>query len=160
MDDQNNPIACEEYAARLEDLLESGEAQPAAELAAHLGRCAACREAFEVARLSQALLRGGLEPAPQPGGAFATRVIARIREEEGSGQQFWRPLERLASRLALAAAMALLVLTVYLFEFAPPRNRGPVVTQAEATEGFPQPAEQPTSKDEILLTLAESNHGR
>jgi len=157
--------ACKKYEAKLEDFL-NGVQDPAAaeELEAHLPRCAGCREALEAARLSRNLLHAGIEPAPEPGGAFATRVIAAIRAEEGkrlAASEFWRPLEVLASRLALTAAAALLVLAVYSFEFArPPHPQPSASNQSQVSEGFPEPAPQPTDKDEILLSLAESSHGR
>ncbi len=159
------PNSCRECEAQWEDLL-NGAAEPAAaeRLAAHLESCAGCREAFEAARLAGTLLRAGLEPTPEPGGAFATRVVAAIRAEEGKRRaagEFWRPLEALASRLALTAATALLMLAVYLFEFAPPRYREPVASdQTQVSEVFSEPAPSPADKDEVLLTLAENGHGR
>lgn len=154
--------ACNQYEARLEDFLSGVKAAAAdEELAAHVERCAGCRESLAAARLARDLLRAGLEPAPEPSGAFATRVIASIRAEQGRRQQFWQPLEVLASRLALTAAAVLLVLTVYLFEFTPPRDRQPMSSnQSQVGEGFLEPARQPTDKDEILLTLAENGHER
>ncbi len=157
--------ACKDYEARLEDVA-NGAVDPAggAELGAHLERCAACREALRAAREGRELLRAGLEPAPEPSSAFAAGVLAGIRVEEArrlAGGEFWRPLEVLASRLALTAAAALVVLTVFLFEFAPAPNREWVSSnQSQVSEGFPEPASQPTDKDEILLTLAENGHGR
>ena len=155
---------CREYEAHWEDVL-NGSAEPAVaeKLAAHRESCAGCREAFETARLATSLLRAGLEPTPEPGGAFATSVIAAIRAEEGkriAAGEFWRPLEALASRLALTAATALLALAVYLFEFAPPRYQEPVASdQTQIGEAFPEPTPSPANKDEVLLTLAEDGHG-
>lgn len=153
--------ACTEYEARLEEYLE-GMANPAAaeDLRDHLERCPACREALAVARLARELLCGGCEPAPRSDPAFAARVLASIRSEELGRQQFWRPLEVLASRLAVTAAAALLVLGVYLFEFAPAQNRGQGSSQAEISEGLLEPVRQPASQDEVLLTLAGSSYGR
>ncbi len=118
---------------------------------------------MEAARLSRELLCEGLEAAAAPEGAFATRVLAGIRAEESrrlAAGEFWRPIERLASRLALTAAAVLLVLSVYLYESAPQRNRVQLSTQTEATEGFPEPAAEPASQDEVLLSLSENVHGR
>ena len=50
--------------------------------------------------------------------------MARIRQEEARAKSpaaFWAPLEFLASRLSLTAAVLLLALSVYLVEFAPHR---------------------------------------
>ncbi len=157
--------ACKEYEAKLEDFLNGGQDPAAAEgLEAHLQRCAGCREALEAARLSRNLLRAVREPAPEPRGTFVTRVLAAIRAEEGrrlAASEFRRPLEALASRLALTAAAALLVLAVYSFEFVRPPHPQPIASnQSQVSEGFPEPAPQPTDKDEILLSLAENGHGR
>ena len=157
--------ACKDYEARLEDVAD-GAVDPAAdpELGTHLERCAACREALQAAREGGDLLRAGLEPALEPSSAFAARVLAGIHAEKArrlAGGEFWRPLEVLASRLALTAAAALLVLTVFLYEFAPAPNRQRASSNLnQVSEGFPEPASQPTDKDEILLTLAENGHGR
>ncbi len=150
--------SCKAYEAKLEDLL-NGVASSATsdELNAHLQDCPACREAFEAATFGRELLREALRPVPEPHSAFATRVIGAIRAEESRRQQFWRPLEALASRLALTAAAALLLLGAYVYEVAPSAKRGSVATQAEVTDGFPQPAKQPATDDEVLLTLAGSN---
>ena len=51
------------------------------------------------------------------------RVMASIREEisrRAAPNVIWRPLELLASRFALAAAAVLLMLSIYMAEFAPP----------------------------------------
>lgn len=109
------------------------------------------------------LLRGALEPAGEPSGAFVSRVAARIRQEESRRlvlADFWRPLELLASRLAVGAAIILMALTVYLFEYGPAPRRAPAVTQTEITEGLPEPPAQPANKDEVLLSLAERTHGQ
>ncbi len=166
---EHGRTACKEYEARLEDYLDSstgseqGLSRDPAEvekLAAHLERCAGCREAFEAARLGRELLRAGLERTREPSGAFAARVVAGIRTEEARRGQFWRPLELLASRLALTAAVTLLLLAVYLFEFTPPRHRDQIASQSEISEGFSEPAAQPANKDEVLLTLAGNHNGR
>ncbi len=159
MDSERKQSACREYEARLESYLAGAEDSASArEITAHLERCAACREALEDARLARELLREGLEPAAEPSGAFATRVLASIRAEQFRRQQFWRPLGVLASRLALVAAMLLLVLAGYVFQFNPVHNR-PQAAQTEVSAGLPEPASQPATQDEILLTLAGSSNG-
>ena len=151
--------ACGVYEARLESYLD-GDPAAARDVTAHLERCVACREALEDARLARELLREGRESAAEPSSAFATRVLATIRAELTRRQQFWRPLEALASRLALIAAMALLVLAGYVFEFRPAPNVARVPSQTEVSEGWPEPASQPASQDEVLMTLAGSSNGR
>ena len=160
-DNERNRNACAAYEVRLESHLDGTENPAAArEVMAHLEHCAACREALEDARLARELLREGREPTAEPSGAFATRVLATIRVELDTRQQFWRPLEALASRLALVAAMALLVLAGYVFEFHPARNVARVSSQTEVSEGLPEPANQPASQDEVLMTLSGSSNGR
>ena len=154
-------IACEKYEARLAILLEDAEGLAAeAELTAHLERCPACREALEASRMGRELLQSRLEPAGEPDGAFAIRVMAAIRAEESRRQEFWRPLEFLASRLALSAAVALLVLAVYVYEAAPNRDLAQNLAQAEVSEGFPELGGQAPSQDEILGPLVENGNGR
>ncbi len=167
-DDDRGYAACRHYEAMWEDYLDVSSASGGAlahndalarELEEHLNRCGACREAFDAARLSRELLRKAFEPAPEPAGAFATRVLAGIRERESVGQQLWRPLEVLASRLALTSATLLLLLVGYLYLLAP-QDRGLTQSKNQVTDGFPQPVNEPSSQDEILLSLAEREHGR
>lgn len=159
-DTRRDRTACTGYELRLENYLDGVEDPAAtAELTAHLERCSGCREALEAARLACQLLREGLGPAKDPGAAFTTRVMASIRADESRRQQFWRPLEVLASRLALSAAAALLVLTVYLYEFGPASNRVQISSQSQVSEGLPEPAGQPADQDEVLLSLAGNGYG-
>ncbi len=159
-DTRSDRTVCIGYELRLENYLDGAEDPAAtAELAAHLESCTRCREALVAARLGRELLREGLGPAKDPGAAFTTRVMAGIRADEGRRQQFWRPLEVLASRLALTAAAALLVLTVYLYEFGPASNRVQISSQSQFSEGLPEPAAQPDSQDEVLLSLAGNSNG-
>jgi len=149
--------ACARYEALLEDYLQGALGGTAAEEAeAHLERCVACREALEAARLGSELVRESRAPAAEPGGAFATRVLARIREAEGQQAQFWRPLEVLASRVAVTAAVLLLVLGAYLVEFRP--ARAPQSVQTAISENFPELGGQPP-QDEILPALAGNGNG-
>ena len=156
--------ACKQYEARWENYLEgTADSNSVEELTAHLERCAGCREALEAARLGRELLSQNLSPAPEPGVAFAARVVASIRAQQNwrlAAGDFWRPLEVLAARLVWTATVALLVLAAYLVGVAPRQNRGQVSSHTEVSEGFPEPAQQPADKDEVLLTLAEDGYGR
>src|ERR1700686_2801950 len=70
----------------------------------------------------------------------------------------WRPLDILASRFALAAAVLLLAVSVYLAEFAPPFHMPAISSETSQTEvgaGMPEPPAQPSSQDEVLTSLAE-----
>lgn len=148
--------ACARYEALLEDYLQGALGGAATEeVEAHLERCVACREALEAARLGGQLVRESIAPAAEPGGAFATRVLARIREAEGQQVQFWRPLEVPASRVAVTATVLLLVLSAYLFEFRPRTTQS---AQTAISENFPELGGQPP-QDEILPALAGNGNG-
>ena len=136
------------------------------ELDAHLSGCANCSAALEDSRLAGNMLRNAWEPAGEPRGAFLAGVIAKIREEQiraESPAAFWSPLEFLASRLSLTAAVLLLALSAYLVEFAPRRIPIPPSssprTELNAAD-FPQPPGDPESIEEVLQSLAERNYGR
>jgi hypothetical protein len=152
---------CGNWEARLEDFLEGGSDF---EVHQHLNQCAACRAALEDSRLAGDLLREALEPASEPSGAFLNGVMAKIREEKArleSPAAFWRPLELLASRLALTAALVLFALSAYLVELAPGRNAVQVPNQTEISASeLPQPPQDPVSNEEVLQSLAERSNGR
>lgn len=157
----NHSISCREFEPRFEDYL-GGAPDP--ELQAHLAECERCAMALEDARFASSLLREALEPASEPTQAFLANVMARIREGEApvkSSGSFWAPLEFLASRVSLTAAVVLLALSVYLIEFAPHRNLtlGSIRTELSAGD-FPQPPSDPVSNEEVLQSLAERSNGR
>lgn len=157
---------CSEYAARLESALESRNSGARAalepELSAHLNECEDCRAAFENAELARTLLNWGMSPA-EPRFGFSTRVLAEIRAEqaqrESSGSIFWRPVERLAGRFAMAAAAIVLVLSVFAYEREQPSTRS--ASSTEITELVQQPdTSQPQTPDEVLVSLSERPNGR
>ena len=90
--------------------------------------------------------------------------MAKIREEKlrvESTAAFWNPLEFLASRLSLTAAVLLLALSAYLVEFAPHRAPVTLLNRTELSAGdFPQPPGDPDSNEEVLQSLAERHYGR
>lgn len=143
----------------MEDYL-SGIADP--KLAAHLSSCERCRAALENARLAGALVREAWEPAAEAGRGFLTGVMARIGEElerRASPAAFWNPLEFLATRLSLTAAVLLLALSVYWAGFTSGRNLAPAA-QSESIAAWVDstaPPTEPVGKEEVLLSLAENN---
>ena len=156
-----SPIRCRKFEARFEDYLGGA---PDVELEDHLAQCGDCQQAVEDSRLAGHLLREAWEPASEPSRAFLANVMARIRQEEvraKSPAAFWAPLEFLASRVSLTAAVLLLALSVYLVEFTPHRNVqiGSIRTELSAGD-FPQPPADPVSNEEVLQSLAERNNGR
>jgi hypothetical protein len=155
---------CRKFEARMEDHL--GAAPEAvesdAELAAHLRQCRRCRESFAAAQLAGRLFFEEQGPAVQPSEAFVTRVMASIRQEEArlsAPAAVWRPLEALASRFALVAAMALLALSVFLGEFAPALRQPDFNVATEVVGDWPEPPAQPATQDEVLMSLAEAENG-
>ncbi len=83
---------------------------------------------LEAISVSQSLLRAGLEPTAAPGPFFAKRVMAVIRAEEdrlaAQGSTFWSPLQHLAARIAMAAAVLVMGLTIYAYTFSNSSDTG------------------------------------
>jgi len=154
-------MGCRKYEARLEDYLNGA---PDAKLESHLASCARCRAALQDARLAGTWLREAWEPFGEPRGAFAAGVAARIRAAEAeaaSPTAFWRPIELLASRIALTAATVLLALSAYLYKYAPLKSDAPPATSSDAAATyFPQPPAQPTGIEELAATLNARSNGR
>jgi anti-sigma factor RsiW len=166
MDAESDSKACAEYAALLEDYV-AGElvGHSAHDIENHLQACSACREAVELARLGAQLLRTGPQSVGEPGPAFAGQVMARIRaeEEQGSAREdrFWRPLEALAWRMTLSAALALTLLVAYGLKARPEPPAFTTTSQLQTGSLF-ESVQQPSTGDDVLLSLAESqnNHGK
>jgi hypothetical protein len=161
MDCRSCRARMEEY---LSDYLMGGleHIDPESDLAAHLRDCTACREAFDEASLASTIVRRACEPAAEVSGAFVTRVMAGIREEDArrmAAGAIWRPIELLASRFALAASVLLLAASVYLVEFAPPFEVPATTSQTEVVGLMPEPPAQPSNQDEVLMTLVEMENG-
>lgn len=157
----NLPMRCRKFESRFEDYL-GGALDP--ELDAHLAECQDCRAALQDSRMAGDLLRGAWEPASEPSRAFLAKVMAAIHQEEArvtSPAAFWAPLEFLASRLSLTAAMLLLALSAYMVGFAPRRGTPAPATRTElSASDFPQPPGDPVSNEEVLQSLAEMNYER
>ena len=158
-----NERGCRKYQVRMEDHLGSApEAMESdVELAAHLRECGRCRESFASAQLSSRLFSAE-EPEVQPSEAFVTRVMASIREEQGrllAPVAVWHPLEALASRFAVVAAVVLLALSVFLGEFAPALRQPDFAATTEITGDWPEPPAQPATQDEVLMSLVELDNG-
>jgi predicted anti-sigma-YlaC factor YlaD len=162
---KSKELNCESYRARMEDRLGDGAGFAGAdpELDAHLRQCAECRDAFAAGAFAGELVRSACETTTPPvTGAFVTRVMAAIREEQNRltvPGAIWRPIELLASRFALAAAVVLLGLSVYLVEFAPPFDMPPTSSPAEIGASLLEPPAQPANPDEVLTSLLETENG-
>jgi hypothetical protein len=154
-------MRCRKFEARLEDYLDGASD---AELDEHLTQCAGCQEALERSRFAGDLIRQAWEPTSEARPAFLSGVMAKIQEEKMRAEStaaFWSPLEFLASRLSLTAALLLLVLSAYLVGFAPGRTPQPIRVRTElSASDFPQPPGDPVSNEEVLQSLAERSNGR
>lgn len=119
-------MRCRKVEVRLADYFE-GSAD--SEVDEHLAHCADCRAALDNSRLAGDLLRQAWVPIRESRQGFRPRVWAKIREEESraaSKTAFWSPIEFLASRLALTAAILLVAASAYLVEIAPRRTPRPL----------------------------------
>ena len=159
-----NERGCRKYQVRMEDRLSAAPEAVGSdlELTAHLRGCAQCRESFAAAQLSGRLFSAAEEPEVRPSEAFVARVMASIREEQArlpAPAAVWRPLEALASRFALVAAVALLALSVFLGEFAPALRQPDMGSATEVAADWPEPPAQPATQDEVLMSLAEAENG-
>ncbi len=89
--------------------------------------------------------------------------MATIRSEEAVASQgsiFWRPLEHLAAKLRWWRRLCVMLLSFYVYGFMP-RDGSGAVAQDQNYTLVPQPEnQQPATKDDVLLYLVESGHGR
>lgn len=165
MEGEYRNSACSEYEALLEDSV-SGEigGADAVRLSDHLKDCAGCREALDNAAVSSRILRLA-EATADPGPGFARGVMARIRVDKDvrAERGFWQPLISMAWRFAATATLALAVLVAY---DTTSHTQPPVAMTASAEAGrlpdifSPDPARVPTSRDEVLMMVAENEHGK
>lgn len=155
--------ACPQYEAALEDRLEGNLGGPdAAILSEHLKTCPGCRTAIEEAAVSAQLLEIA-DPSPDPGSGFSRMVMARIRGEllAGEGVSFWRPVVSLAWRFAATASFALVLLVSFeLGRHSQWRPDPSIVAQNRMPELVPDQPSLPSNRDEVLLMMAETSHGK
>jgi anti-sigma factor RsiW len=165
MEAEYNKPACLEFEALLEDHLTGDLSNAdAAKLADHLENCVACTSALEYVAPSVELLRT-LSPAADPGPGFSRVMMARVRQELSKVNQqksVWQPFVSLAWRFAATATLALAVLVT--FDAVRHNQLGQSeVAFARATQSkelFPDPGRVPTNSDEVLMMVADTNHGQ
>src|ERR1700685_2042759 len=165
MEARFNQAACSEFEALLEDHL-TGELSgaDAKKLAEHLESCAACSTALEHAAPSVELLRS-VPPSPDPGPGFSRVVMARIRAEmsrRGEQKSIWQPFISLAWRFAATATLALAVLVTFdaVRHNQTDQSNLAFARATQPKELFPDPGRVPTSRDEVLMMVADTNHGQ
>jgi hypothetical protein len=88
------------------------------EVQAHARECVSCREAYEAARLSAAVLQSRAQTKIEPSPFFQTRVMAAWREQQAVESvpamlRLWRSARALVSSMAVTTA-ALAALTFIL----------------------------------------------
>jgi predicted anti-sigma-YlaC factor YlaD len=163
MDGQIQNFACSNYELLLEDFV-NGELSGAGakSLAEHLKDCGACRAAFQNASECSRLLHLA-DHTPDPGPGFARTVMARIRTEASPVQEksLWQPFVFLGWRFAATAALGLVALMTYdISGHIKQSNRQSGDLQIEARDLFStDSANPPRTQDDVLMLVAESNHG-
>jgi predicted anti-sigma-YlaC factor YlaD len=163
MNTEYRTTACSQYEAVLEDHLDGDlGGHEATELAEHLKTCFGCCTALEEAVLSARLLRVA-EPAADPGPGFSHMVMAHIRAELhlNEGKSIWQPFVSLAWRFAATAAVALVILVSFDIGRHSQLQRDPsLLATNRLAELVPDQSSVPTSSDDVLLLMAEPNHGK
>ncbi|MFZ0521047.1 MAG: zf-HC2 domain-containing protein [Candidatus Acidiferrales bacterium] len=163
MNEDYRSVACQEYEAVLEDHVNGDLGGPeAAALSEHLKTCSGCRAALDEAVLSARLLRVA-EPAADPGPGFSHLVMARIRAElhPNEAKSVWQSFVSLSWRFAAMAAFALVLLVTFDFSRHNQFQADPSLMAANTLpELVPDHRSVPASADDVLLMMAETNHGK
>jgi anti-sigma factor RsiW len=163
MFDDFKTSACPDFEALLEDHL-SGElgGPEAAKLSGHLKSCAGCRAALDLAAPT-ARFFSAAEPTLDPGPGFARQVMALIRVEQACAAEksIWRPFISVAWRFAAGAALAVVALVSYDAAFTSHRNSElAALNVTPSRDLISDGGAPPSTRDEILLMMAETNHGK
>jgi hypothetical protein len=158
-----NYAACTQYEAMLEDHLQGVlRGAEAAMLAQHLQSCLGCRAALQDASASARLLAFA-EPSPDPGAGFSRIVMARIRQElqTSEGKSIWRPVVSVAWRFAASAAFALLMLVSFdLGRHSQLQSDQSIIAENRMPEIVPERPSLPANRDDVLLMMADTSHGK
>jgi predicted anti-sigma-YlaC factor YlaD len=160
---ENDYVACPRYEAALEDQLQGMLRGPeAVTLTEHLLTCAGCRAALEDAAVSARLLAIA-EPAADPGAGFSRIVMARIRQElqTSESKSIWRPVVSVAWRFAASAAFALLLLASFdLGRHSQVVSDQSVIAENRMPEIVSERPSLPANRDDVLLMMADTSHGK
>jgi predicted anti-sigma-YlaC factor YlaD len=160
---ENKYVACPQYEAALEDQLQGTLRGPEASmLAEHLVTCAGCRAALEDAAVSARLLAIA-EPSADPGAGFSRIVMARIRQElvSSESKSIWLPVVSVAWRFAASAAFVLVLLLSFdLGRHSQFVSDQSVIAENRLPEIVPERPSLPTNRDDVLLMMADTSHGK
>lgn len=166
MNQEFKSTACPEFEPLLEDHLTGDLGGPdAARLSEHVKSCAGCRSALDLASLSRRLLSVA-EPMsdPGPGPGFSHLVMARIRaaqERAVAQKSIWLPFVSLAWRFALTASFAAIALLAYDNSSRGRMQQEMAVLRADQPRDLVYDSSTPPqNRDEILMMMAETNHGK
>jgi predicted anti-sigma-YlaC factor YlaD len=156
--------ACREFEALLEDHLAGELGGPdAVKLSEHLKTCAGCHAALDLAAASTRLF-GVADPTPDPGPGFARLVMARIRSEQeraANEKGIWLPFVSVAWRFAAAASLAVIALVTYTTTLqSVPQQSMAQLRGTESRDLVSDAGSPPDTRDEILMMMAETNHGK
>ena len=128
------------------------------EIRAHVLECMSCRDAYEAARLSAAVLKSRARVAIEPSPFFQTRVMAALREQQAveSVPAIWR-LWR--SSKALVSSMAVTTAALAVVSFMLPSQATPVAEQPSVYSAYSvimdRDADEPMSYEQVLSTIYE-----
>ncbi len=163
MNEDYRSAACSQYEAALEDHVGGDLGGPeAAALSEHLKTCSGCRSALDEAVLSARLLRVA-EPVADPGPGFSHLVMARIRAELRLNEvkSVWQPFISVAWRFAATAAFALVLLVTFdVSRHNQFQQDQSLLATNTLPELVPDHSSVPASSDDVLLMMAETNHGK
>lgn len=127
------------------------------EVRAHVKECVGCRDAFESAQLSAAILKQRVQVTVEPSPFFQTRVMAALREQQAVESipamfRLWKSAKVLVSSMAVTTA-ALAALSFAL----PATPATPVVEQTtsalSAESVIMGPASDEMSYEQVLSTI-------
>ena len=144
-------MKCSELEKHWEEWL--AETAPA-DVEQHLRECPDCRELATELTQTSAWVGLLLQPPHEPGPAFWVRLKERLEEGERDAD-FWATLGWASSRMVLALAVVVLLVTAWILEAAP----RPAVAEFDAPQTYVQaaavvpPANGQLNRDQVVLTL-------
>lgn len=137
-----------------------------AKIEAHALTCEACRNAYEAAQVSAALLHERAREAFEPSAFFQTRVLAELRQRQAANEKWvwsglWRTAGGLASSMvATVATLAILTFVIPGTQISESQNSASALS-AYSTDAvmFDERtlADDQISDSEVLATLYETD---